>query len=263
MLAYAAIVPHPPFAIETVGKDKTKYLEHTIKAMDRVGEDLASLNIDTILVITPFGERYQGALGLALHDPYVGSLREFGEMSTSITMRPDMKLIDRLQRAVRSSGAKSTMTTNDELDHGAAIPLIMLHRYIADVRLVVATPPVDTAKAIIELGDVVRDAINHSERRVAVLCSAELSHRLSELSHGGARTDAEAFDIRIRGALTDGNSVPLLKASNKVVAEQGAQGLDAIRLFWGILGDTDHTMEEVSYEHPFGIGSVVMIAKIR
>ncbi|MBT6253862.1 hypothetical protein HOI83_01355 [Candidatus Uhrbacteria bacterium] len=262
MLVYAAIVPHPPFAIESVGKDKIKALDTTIESLKHVGEDLASLDIDTILVISPYGERYEAALGIAFHDPYVASLKEFGDMSTSVSFRPDMRLVDKIQRTVRKSGIRSTMTTNDELDYGSAVPLIMLKEYIGDRRVVVITPPVDSPKDIVSLGDSISEALNDSSSRVAVLCSAELSHRLSELSPGGVHPGAEEFDKKIRGALVDGNSIPLLKVSAKEIEEQGAQGLDAIRLFWGILGDTGHTMEEHSYEHPFGIGHLVMVARL-
>ncbi|NQV12029.1 hypothetical protein HQ524_01575, partial [Candidatus Uhrbacteria bacterium] len=202
------------------------------------------------------------ALGIAFHDPYIASLKEFGDMSTSVSFQPDMRLIDKIQRTVRHSGTRSTMTTNDELDHGSAIPLVMLNEFIQDRKLVVITPPVASAKELIVLGGNIREAINVTDRRIAVLCSAELSHRLSELSPGGIHKDAEAFDKNIRSALTDGNSVQLLKISDITVEEQGAQGLDSIRLFWGLLADTNYTMDELAYEHPYGIGHLTMVAKL-
>lgn len=262
MLVYAAIVPHSPFAIESVSKKKIKELESTVNSMSQIGEDLISLNIDTILIISPFGERYVQALGIAFHDPYIASLREFGVMSTLVTFKPDMMLIDKIQRTIRQNGLHSTMTTNDELDHGSAIPLIMLDRFIKDKKLVVLTPPVVSAKELVQFGESIREAINDTNTRVAVLCSAELSHRLSAVSPGGVHKDAEAFDRNIRSALVDGNSVQLLKISEKTVNEQGAQGLDSIRMFWGLLGDTDYTMNELAYEHPYGIGHLTMVAKL-
>lgn len=262
MLVYAAIVPHPPLAIDSIGKEKAKDFELTTDAMTKVGEDLSLLDVDTVLVISPFGERYNDVLGVAFHDPYIASLKEFGDMSTIVEYRPDMRLIDKIQRTVRRYGSLSTMTTNEHVDHGSAVPLVVLNRFIKSKKLVVITPPVTSPKTVVSFGGFVREAIDSIDNRVAVLCSADLSHRLSELSPGGVHRDAEKFDERIRVALSDGNSVALLKITDKQIAEQGAQGMDSIRLFWGLLGDTDYTMEELSYEYPFGIGHLVMVARL-
>lgn len=262
MLKYAAIVPHPPFAIESLGKEKVDQIESTVNAMKEVAEDLRALEIDTVVLISPHGERYKEALGIALHDPYRASLQEFGDMATQDEFMPDIRLIDSLQRGIRAAGYMSTMTTNEMIDYGAAVPMLKFREYIPGVKYVVVTPPAKDAKTLVSLGSVMRDIIDHTTKKVAVLASAELSHRLSEISPGGVHPDSAAFDKKIRSALVDGNSLPILRASEQEIEAVSATGLDSIRLYWGILDDTEHRMDELSYEHPFGIGYLTMVARM-
>ncbi|HBU27489.1 TPA: hypothetical protein DEB00_00010 [Candidatus Uhrbacteria bacterium] len=263
MLSYAAIIPHPPFVIEGLKQHQGEALEKTIYAMKTVGEDLLSLDIDTVVLLTIHGERYENALSIALHDPFVASLHEFGDLRGKVEYRPDFRLADKIKRAVRLSARPVTMTTNETLDHATSIPLIFLKEYLQGMRVLVLTAPVDSSRTLLGLGVVVREAINDVHGRVAVLAVAELSQRLSELSLGGVHPHSQMFDESIRTALKDGNSMPILKPTFQEMEMIGGQELDAIRLFWGILDETEHRMEERCYEHPLGIGHLTMVAHIK
>ena len=263
MLSYAAIIPHPPFVIEGLKQDQREALKETIDAMKSIGEDLMSLHVETLVLITTHGERYEKALGLALHDPFVASLQAFGDLRGNVEYKPDLRLADRIKRAVRHSDYHATMTTNEMLDHASSVPLVFLKEYVSGMKVVVLTAPVDDARNIVGLGEVVRTAVDEVDERVAVLCVAELSQRLSEVSPGGIHPQATMFDESIRTALADGNSMPILKATSEELEDVGGQELDAIRLFWGVLDDTEHRMEERAYEHPLGIGHLTMVAHIR
>lgn len=262
MFVYGAILPHPPFVIEGLRHDRREELEDTIAAMKSVGEDILSLDVDTIVLITTHGERYNKALGIAFHDPYVASLHEFGDLREKVTYAPDMKLADRLKRAVRHSDFHATMTTNDTLDHASSVPLVFLQEYFQGKKVVVLTPPVDDSKLLDKLGGVLRQAIEDVDERVAVLAVAELSSRLSEVSPGGVHPQAALFDEGIRTALKDASSMPILKATDEELEDLGAEELDAIRLFWGMLDEKEHRMEERAYEYPFGIGHLTMVANL-
>ena len=262
MLVYAAIIPHPPFVIEGLRHDRRKELQHTMEALDSVGQDIRSLDVDTIVLLTTHGERYERALSIALHDPYEASLHAFGDLREHGAFQVDVALADRMKRAVRHSDYEATMTTNDVLDAATSVPLIYLKPYIQDKRFLVLTPPTDTAKRLVGMGSVLRQTIEDSTKRVAVLAVAELSHRLSELSPGGVVKQAPHFDEGIRNALKDSNTMALLRPDQDEMEAVGGEELDVIRLFWGLLDDTEHRMEERSYEHPFGIGHLVMVAHV-
>ena len=51
MLTFAAIVPHPPVLIPSIGKENIDKLKKTIRALDILEEELNQANPDTIIVI--------------------------------------------------------------------------------------------------------------------------------------------------------------------------------------------------------------------
>ncbi|MEK7108077.1 MAG: class III extradiol dioxygenase subunit B-like domain-containing protein [Patescibacteria group bacterium] len=262
MFIYGAIVPHSPFLTPGAPEERRRELAHSADALASVGEELKALRVETLLVVTTHGERYERALGIALHDPYMAGLREFGDLKSHAIYFPDFKLIDTLSRTLRRAGAHATTTTNDELDHASSVPLIVLEPFLESVKIVVVTPPVASARQLVDMGTCMREAVDTLPQRVAVLCVAELSHRLSELSPGGVHPRAEAFDASIRGAFADGNSLPLLKPTPRELADVGGEELDAIRLFWGILNDTAYRVEERAYEAPHGIGTLTLVTHV-
>lgn len=262
MLSFAAIVPHPPLMFEDVGKEHSKQYASTRTAMLEVAEDLKALKIETIVLITTHGERYQSAVGIAFHDPYEAHLKDFGHMSKSHTFKPDSRVIDALQRELRRTGAQSTLTTNEALDHGAAIPLILWKEMLPGIKVVVLTPPAGSSKMISEMGATVRDIVDDSNTRIGVVCSSELSHRLSTISPGGFHPEAEAFDTKVKQALMDNSKTAIMKIPDSRLKEMDAMDIDAIRMYLGILGDTRNSPEVLSYEHPFGVGHLVMVSRL-
>ena len=258
MLSYAAIVPHPPLAISSVGGEHAKSYKATRRAMFRVGEDLKVLGIETIVLLTPHGERYKDAMAIALHDPFRATVSEFGDMGLVREFFPDAKLADRLQRALRRAGTPGTYSTNEALDHASAVSLLLLEHHVEDLRLVPVTPSASSPRELVDLGNIIRDVIDEHPKRVALLASAELSGRLSELSPGGMHKSAEATDTKLRQAFADGNFVPLLKLSPELLDDIGMVGADALRLFVGVLGETRFRVEEYAYEAPLGVGHLTM-----
>lgn len=262
MFVYGAILPHSPFLLPNAPEEKRKLVERTVAAVQSIGEELRALRVETLVIITTHGERYERALSIAFHDPYIATLREFGDLHTHASYMPDFKSIDTIGRTLRRTGWHTTTTTNPELDYASSIPLLALEPSLENMCLVVVTPPVESARRLVDLGAAVREAIDVLPQRIAVLCVAELSHRLSELSPGGVHPDATGFDAAVRGAFIDGNSLPLLKPSQAELENVGGEELDAIRLFWGILNDTAYRVEERAYEYPLGVGYLTLVTHV-
>jgi len=55
-LVFAAIVPHPPVAIPSVGKDQAKQIEKTVVALEKLEKDLYAAKPDIVIIISPHGE---------------------------------------------------------------------------------------------------------------------------------------------------------------------------------------------------------------
>lgn len=262
MLTYVALVAHPPFLIPSVAPQEGPRYETIAQAMKRVGEDMQSLNVQTVVCITVHGERYEHALALPLREPYTANLHRFGVMESAVSIAPDVSLLDRLQRALRRASVPVTLTSPEVLDEATAVVLYTLHAYMHGMRVTIMTVPIQIHDTLTHMGDVVRDVLDAQPHSIALLCIGALSHRLSSLSPSGLHPQAEAFDTRVRHAVLDQNRSILKQIDDETHAAVEAHELDAIRLWMEIIGETRVSLREHAYAAPHGVGHLVASARV-
>ena len=62
MISFAAVVPHSPFLLPTIGKEKTDKLQKTLDAYAQLEKDLYVLNPEVVVIIAPHGSSLQEAM---------------------------------------------------------------------------------------------------------------------------------------------------------------------------------------------------------
>ncbi len=98
MLVFAAIVPHSPLLVPSIGKTHRKKMRCTLKALEEIEQALYVVKPDTVCIIAPHGIRYTDAYSINLSEKYLGEFKNFGDFSTNIEAKPDFLVIDHLQR---------------------------------------------------------------------------------------------------------------------------------------------------------------------
>ena len=69
-------MPHPPIVVPEVGRGEEKKIKSTSDAFDKVAEEIASLDIDTIIIVTPHGPVFSDAVAISCDDSIKG---DFGK----------------------------------------------------------------------------------------------------------------------------------------------------------------------------------------
>src|SRR5688572_24689469 len=93
-LVFACVTPHTPLLMPTIGKDGLAVIEKTKNAMETLEKELAVLQPETIVVITPHGDSLPDAASINLSAKYVTNFQEFGDIVTKTEWKSDMMLID-------------------------------------------------------------------------------------------------------------------------------------------------------------------------
>ncbi len=254
MLVYAAFTPHTPLLIPSIGKDSLEKLPKTNQAMDELTEDLYVANPDTIVFLTGHGESYPDAFSINLNDPYKVDLSEFGDLTHEETYRPDLGLIDSIQRKLRQEGIPLTLHPEEVLDYGSAVPLIRFGENIKNVRIVPITYSELDAKAHFNFGQALQDPIFNSARRIAVIASGDLSHCLTSDAPAGFNPSGELFDNKIREIVSENNAAGLIKLDPELVKEAAECGYRPLLILFGILDKVNIRPIIHAYEAPFGVG---------
>lgn len=254
MIVFAAITPHSPLLLPTIGSEHTKVLQNTLAANETLRKEFQAAKPDVVLVISPHSTALPDAVVLNLADEYRGDLAQFGDLKTKRVYRPATPFIDRLQRTLREKNQPITLLSVPTLDYGALVPLVSLG--VPETLPLVPIFPGNELdlKKHFTLGEAMQEELGDSPKRIAVVASNNLSHRLSSDAPAGFSPQGEKFDATVREALVTGNTTRLLKLKNDFVEESGQCGFRGTILLLGMLSHTGATARLLSYEHPFGVG---------
>ncbi|MFZ6015188.1 MAG: AmmeMemoRadiSam system protein B [Patescibacteria group bacterium] len=256
MIVFGAIVPHSPLLIPTIGKEHQAKLQKTIDACKQIEQALYLTKPETLVIIAPHGPRYPDAFSANMAGSYTGSLKSFGDFSTTVSAKSDYMLIDRAHRKMREEEIPFTLTSSEELDYSFTIPILLLTQHLENWKLFPISPSMMDGKAHYEFGRQIKRVLHMEKRRVAVIASADLSHKLTAESPGGASTEGPQFDAAVQQGVAVKDPTPLCTLPNEVIENSGQCGFRPICTLLGMLDNMNVTPKILSYEAPFGVGYI-------
>lgn len=115
-------------------------------------------------------------------------------------------------------------------------------------------PRFDDYDSMSLLGDLVVQAAARLGRRIAIIASGDLSHRLLPGSPNGYTPKGAIFDKTVMEALQKQDPAILKTMSRSLIDEAGMCGLPSVYFLFGALRHFRPVMPIYSYEGPFGVG---------
>lgn len=258
MIVFAALVPHSPLLAPGVGKEKRDALSATLKAYAEVQRALEAAKPETLVIISPHAPSYPDAFSANMAPKYVGTLKQFGDHQTTVEAKGDFLLLDRLQRELRAENVPFTLSSSEELDYGFTVPLLLLAEHLTDWKLIPVSPSRLDAQAHADFGRKLNQILHRENARVAIIASADLSHKLNESSPGGKSVEGPAFDATMRSKLNALDLEGLLALDAQAVEAAGQCAYRPAVTLLGMLEGMNVHPTELCYESPFGVGCLTM-----
>jgi aromatic ring-opening dioxygenase LigB subunit len=256
MLVFSAIVPHPPVLIPNIGQDDLGKLKKTIKGLELLEEDLIKAAPDTIIVISPHGELFPDAFNINTAEEYVARFQDFGDFETELRFKSDLEFINHFKGQVEAK-LPVILSQQNNLDHGCSVPLFYLAQKIKGARIVPISYSFLNYEKHLQFGEALKEAICRSDRRVAVIASGDLSHRLSLSAPAGFSPKAKEFDKKLIQLLKQKKTESVLTMDPELIEVAGECGLRSIIVLLGVVKNMKYEFEVLSYESPFGVGYLV------
>jgi aromatic ring-opening dioxygenase LigB subunit len=266
-----ALMPHPPIMIPEVGKGELDKMKQTIIAVEEAAKQIKDCNPQTIILITPHGPMFQDAVSISIHPRLKGNFSSFGVPDVSLGFETDSLLVRHILKKADRLGVNLVELTDDmakdygfrlELDHGALVPLYYLQKAGFKGQLVHISVGLLSYEEMYTFGKAVQAAIAVVDKRVAVVASGDLSHRLTPNAPAGYSPEAAEFDRLVMKAVEDINVKALLQLNPELVEAAGECGLRSIFFLMGVVGGLNATGNILSYEAPFGVGYGVSVIKV-
>jgi len=256
-LVFAAITPHPPLLIPNIGKEEVKKVENTQKALETLEQDLYLSKPEVLLIISPHSSLFREAFTINNHDSFVSDFEQFGDLSTKLTWKSANFLGARIMHQALEAKIPVQQVSEHKLDHGTTVPLYFLTRHLPEIKILPLGYSGLDNKTHLQFGEILKEIIMESGKRVAVVASGDLSHGLTTNAPAGYSKVGKEFDDKLIELLQTRNTTGIMSMDEKFVEEAAQCGYRSFLILLGILKNLDYQFKNYSYEGPFGVGYLV------
>lgn len=257
MIVFAGLVPHPPLLIPEVGKNNLNSLKKTIEAYSQLEQDLYASKPEVLLIFGKFGETSDQAFVINQKPKVKVDFKKFGDLLTKLEFDTDLALGYKIREATETT-LPVILSAQENLDYHVGVALYALTQHLPSIKIVNIVSSHLDAEMHVKFGEHIKEIINQSGKRVAVITSTDLSPKLSHESPAGFAPEGQEFDQFILKNLAAKNFPALLSLDPVIVKKAEAEhAWKNILLLFGLIKNLNYTPEQLSYEAPFGIGYLV------
>ena len=252
----AFMVPHPPMIVPEIGKGSEREIPETIRAYERVVDEVARLEPDTLIIISPHSVMYADYFHISPGRSASGSFRQFRAPGVRFSEQYDTELVKRIcELADAQDFPAGTLGERDaSLDHGTMVPLWFIRKRYAGgkiVRIGLSGLPLTEHY---RLGQIIAQATGYTGKRAVVIASGDLSHKLQDYGPYGFAEEGPEYDRRIMdvcGRASFGELFDFIETFCEKAAECGHR---SFVIMAGTLDGLNVKASELSHQDVTGVG---------
>jgi len=257
MIVFAGLVPHPPLLIPEVGKNNLNSLKQTIESYKILEQDLYASKPEVLLLLGKFGETSEQAFVINQKPKVKVEFKNFGDLLTKLEFDTDLALGYKIREATETT-LPVILSAQENLDYHVGVALYALAQHLPHIKIVNIVSSHLDAQMHVKFGEEIKEIINQSGKRIAVIASCDLSPKLSHESPAGFAPEGQEFDQLILKKFASKDFKALLELNPEIAKKAEAENAwKTILLLFGLIKNLNYTPEQLSYEAPFGIGYLV------
>ncbi|MFH1541498.1 MAG: AmmeMemoRadiSam system protein B [bacterium] len=258
-VVFGAIMPHPPILVPTIGGKRLKLADKSLQGCRRAAVELKKSNPDIIIVVTPHGQVGQTAAPIYTNPIFEGSFGNFGQPKPVYSFHGLPKLANKLV----NNCPLSTSSNEGLLDHGLLVPLYFVQEAGVKKPIIPVAVAMLPLPKLFEFGQQLATVIMAGEEKVAIIASADMSHRLTPEAPAGYSPRGKEFDEKLVALIKANDVQGVLNFDPTLAEEAGQDALWSIAILLGVLDGLNAKQEVLSYEGPFGVGYMTAIWNIQ
>lgn len=267
MLTSAFICPHAPVMIPSIGtravgaqdsekKNALQGMQGTINHVLRACIEIANKEPDTIIIMSQ--RAYIVPNGISVQIPeeeaLFGSMAEFGE-EDCVSVKSNNDLAMHILQTAQQAGQTVLGQNNNNLDYGMVIPLYYLQKACKKkIKVVALAMSLESKQKHFEFGKIINKVCAASQENIVFVAASELSHTVTEGSPQGYQPDAKDFDTDAVKYLKSGMTLNFLAMDSFDEDEFFCHGLRPIATLLGAIEGSNLSLQDISYEAPYGVG---------
>ena len=252
----AYMVPHPPLIISEVGRGGEAQIEETKIAYERVAEEIAELEPDTIVISSPHATMYADYFHISPGNAATGSFSRFGADKVKFIEEYDTALVSEIEkRAKKISFPAGTLGEVDrDLDHGTMVPLFFIRKRYKGGKIVrvglSGLPLTDHYR----MGQIIKDSVNATGKRVVYVASGDLSHKLQDYGPYGYAAEGPVYDQKVMDVCQRGAFGELLEFDEEFCDKAAECGHRSFVIMAGAFDGVKVRANRLSHQDITGVG---------
>lgn len=255
MIVLSAFVPYPPYSLEN-----SKDFEATLNSYKKIEEELYAAKPDVILVIGKHDELLANAFSGSVNDVFRTSFGLYGDFENSIKVKGSVQFMQQVSEKVQTK-LPFVQFSEENLPFSISVVAHLLTSKIKNARIAPVYYSIHDNQKHLEFGELLREAIEESGKRVAVIAVGNLSHCLYQ-GKFSKKLKGKDFDDEIIESLKTGSTEKLQYLDKKLMKKAKECGLKQLLILMGVLQDAAYETEILSYEHPYGVGYLSAIFRM-
>jgi AmmeMemoRadiSam system protein A len=257
---YGYLMPHPPLLVPGIGQSDE--IPATRQACKQISAEIIEEAPQTVVMISPHSILYEDYFHIAPGEQAVGDFGNFRAKSIKFSVEYDSELAALIGDLAQKEGlpAGALGERQRELDHGVMVPWYFIseagNRKANSItpRLVRISLSGLSLLEHYRLGICVNVASRRLGRKVAVVASGDMSHRLKESGPYGYNPAGPEHDELVCACVQDADIPRLLSISPRLSEQAGECGLKSLVIMAGALDGLRIKSRLLCYEGPFGVG---------
>ena len=250
------MVPHPPMIVPEIGRGSEAQITETIRAYERVADEIASLAPETIIITSPHSIMYADYFHISPGRKAGGSFASFRAPSVRFDEKYDKDLADEIARLadVEDFPAGTMGEREPALDHGTMVPLWFIRNKYKEgsiVRIGLSGLPLTDHY---RLGMIIRDAVRNTGRRVVFVASGDLSHKLQDHGPYGFAPEGPVYDERIMDVMGRASFGELFDFDNSFCDKAAECGHRSFVIMAGVFDGMTVRAERLVHQDVTGVG---------
>ena len=250
------MVPHPPMIVPDIGRGSEAQVEETTRAYERVADEIAALCPETIVITSPHSIMYADWFHVSPGGKAAGSFAAFRAPNVAFSEEYDTELVAEICRLAKEKDfpAGTEGERDKALDHGTMVPLWFIRNKYKGGKIVriglSGLPLTDHYK----LGMMIKAAAEKLDRRVVIVASGDLSHKLQEYGPYGYVPEGPEYDERIMDVMGRAAFGELFDFDEGFCDRAAECGHRSFVIMSGAFDGTTVKAEHLSHQDVTGVG---------
>ena len=250
------MVPHPPMIVPDIGRGSEAQIADTTAAYERVADEIAALAPDTIVITSPHSIMYSDYIHISPGRSAGGSFAGFRAPNVRFSEEYDAELVKEICRLADEEDfpAGTLGEREKELDHGTMVPLWFIRNRYKGGKIVriglSGLPLIDHYR----FGMMIREAAENTGRRVVIVASGDLSHKLQDYGPYGYVPEGPEYDERIMDVMGRAAFGELLDFDSSFCDKAAECGHRSFVIMGGAFDGTAVRAERLVHQDVTGVG---------